>query len=698
MSNQPLRQFVRRLRNTLGDETGGLTDAQLLERFVTGRDEAAFEVLVWRHGPMVLGVCERLLHNEQDVEDVFQAAFLALARKAGSISKREALGGWLHTTTLRTALRVRLRASQQGRHQGLPTDVADPAASDEIWRDLRPVLDEEIGQLPLKYRLPIILFYLQGKTTEEVAQQLGCARGTVCSRLSWARERLRSRLSRRGLAFTGAALATALSRSTVLAVPTRLVQTTLKGSLAFAAGQATAGAISTQAVTLAEGAIKAMFMTKLKLTAAILLTMTLAALGAGLWTQRVLAEKPAPGPELVGKDAGAVRLPAELLPTLGIQVAEVRPRPAPLPRVLRLTGSTALDPAHLVRIRSRLTGEVIEVGEVKEDGETRPIRAGDKVSKGQLLAVIWSKELGEKKGELLDALVQLGLNQAILARIEKSYKDGAIPEVVYQQALRNVAADQNAVARAERTLGFWRLPEEEIKSVREEAERIAQRKGKRDAEKEKNWGRLEIRSPQDGIIVERNIVRHEFVADLTICLFQIAQLDRLLVVVNVPEDDLPAVLTLPANSRKWTVQAAGQVHAIEGKIDDVGFLIDPSQHTATAKGYIENRDHKVRAGQFITASITLPAATREMAVPAAAVVEEGGASFVFVQPDPKQLVYQQRRVLVVRRGREVVHIRSPLSAEDERQGFQPLRSGERIVTSAAVELKALLDDLKKEKR
>src|SRR5437763_66137 len=101
MANPQLHLFVRHLRSTLGPESGGLTDGQLLERFVSSRDEAAFEVLMWRHGPMVLGVCTRLLPNEQDAEDVFQATFLTLARKAGSISKREALGGWLHTTACR---------------------------------------------------------------------------------------------------------------------------------------------------------------------------------------------------------------------------------------------------------------------------------------------------------------------------------------------------------------------------------------------------------------------------------------------------------------------------------------------------------------------------------------------------------------------------------------------------------------------
>ena len=107
MANPQLHLFVRRLRHTLGPESGGMTDGQLLERFVSSRDEPAFEVLMWRHGPMVLGVCTRLLANEQDAEDVFQATFLTLARKADSIGNRDSLGGWLYTTACRAALRAR---------------------------------------------------------------------------------------------------------------------------------------------------------------------------------------------------------------------------------------------------------------------------------------------------------------------------------------------------------------------------------------------------------------------------------------------------------------------------------------------------------------------------------------------------------------------------------------------------------------
>jgi membrane fusion protein, heavy metal efflux system len=700
MANPQLHWFVRRLRHTLGPESGGMTDGQLLERFVSSRDEPAFEVLMWRHGPMVLGVCTRLLANEQDAEDVFQATFLTLARKAGSIGKRESLGGWLYTTACRAALRARLRGTHQARVQGLPGDVPAPEAADNSSCDLRPLLDEEIARLPLKYRLPVLFVYLQGKTTAEVALQLGCPRGTVCSRLSWARDRLRSRLLRRGFTYSGPALVTALYYGSAKAVPPGLVQATLKGALAFATGQVTAEVISTQAAIIAEGVLKAMFLTKLKVIAGVLLTVSVLTLGAGLWTQRVQADKESPDavPELVAGDANAIRVPADMVVPFGIQAAEVQRRAAKPPRILSLAGSLALDPERLVRVRSLVQGEVVAIGQVEEKGEAgdrlvRPIRAGAQVRKGQLLAVVWSKEVGEKKGELVDALLRLRQDRAILAKVEEAYKQGNIPEVTFLQTQRNVQADQNTIARVERTLRIWRLSETEIKAVRDEADRIIGRQGKRHEETEKNWARVEIHAPLDGTIVEKNFAVGEVLTDQTIDLVKIANLDRLIVVVNVAEADLAALLAQLSGSRKWTVQPVGGP-PIAAEMDEIGYLIDPNQHTANVKGYIDNPGHKLRAGQFITVSIVLPVPVREMTVPAGAVVDEDKASYVFVQPDPKQFVYRQRRVLVVRRGQDVVHIRSPLTSEEERQGFQSLRAGERILTGGVVELKATLDDLK----
>jgi cobalt-zinc-cadmium efflux system membrane fusion protein len=142
------------------------------------------------------------------------------------------------------------------------------------------------------------------------------------------------------------------------------------------------------------------------------------------------------------------------------------------------------------------------------------------------------------------------------------------------------------------------------------------------------------------------------------------------------------------------VRAAGAAAGLQGPIEEIGYLIDPNQHTAVIKGHIDNREGRLRAGQFITATITLPPAAGEVVLPAAAVVEEGRGTFVFVQPDARRSFYEERRVLVVRRSHEAVHVRSRLTPAQERRGLQAVRPGERVVTAGALELKALLDDLK----
>ena len=215
--------LIRRLRRVAEQTADGATDASLLERFVAGRDEAAFELLLWRHGPMVLGLCRRMLRCEQDAEDAFQTAFLLLSRKAASVRRGEAVAGWLYRTAYRIALRVRQTA--RFRPVAIPPGsdpVASPSDPDIIWRDLRPVLDDEIQRLPAKYRLPIILCYFQGRTHAEAALELGCPKGTVSVRLQRGRELLRGRLTRRGLALSAASLALlAAGRTASAAVPGR---------------------------------------------------------------------------------------------------------------------------------------------------------------------------------------------------------------------------------------------------------------------------------------------------------------------------------------------------------------------------------------------------------------------------------------------------------------------------------------------
>lgn len=194
-----LEDNVRRVVG--GSNLNGVPDAELLARFVKEHDEAAFELLLWRHGGLVLNVCLRVLGDRHQAEDAFQVTFLTLAQRAGAIGRGEAVAGWLYQVAHRVALRMRARSRREQPLGDMPLPGREPEPAETAeWRDLRPLLDAEVDRLPEKYRIAFVLCYLEGKTNEEAARELGCPRGTVDSRLARARERLRARLARRGLA------------------------------------------------------------------------------------------------------------------------------------------------------------------------------------------------------------------------------------------------------------------------------------------------------------------------------------------------------------------------------------------------------------------------------------------------------------------------------------------------------------------
>src|SRR5262249_19279208 len=296
MAGARTNPILRLVRTIVGPpDPGDDPDRRLLERFVNDADEGAFRDLVRRHGPLVLGVCTRVLDSEHDAEDAFQATFLVLVRKAGSIRAPELLGPWLYGVAQRTALKVKAAARRRRRLEKRLADLTHaPAPDDLIWRDLRPVLDEEVNRLPRRYRAAVVLCYLEGKTNEQAARILGCPQGTVFSRLAWARERLRRQLGRRGLALTVGALAAFLTPSAASAVAARLVDVTSEAAAGFAAGKAAvAGTISARAATFAEGVLREMFLTKLKIAAVALLTAGVAGTAALLLTCQTLAGGPA---------------------------------------------------------------------------------------------------------------------------------------------------------------------------------------------------------------------------------------------------------------------------------------------------------------------------------------------------------------------------------------------------------------------
>jgi RNA polymerase sigma factor (sigma-70 family) len=294
MAHGSLAGAIRQLREAVGQPgVGSESDAELLARFVARRDAAAFEQLVCRHDRMVRGVCRRVLRGAEDVEDVWQATFLTLARKAGEVGSVQSLGGWLYRVAYRMAIRVRADAVRRDRHEravGGPTvtrDSDDPFQH-AVQQDLSAIVGEEIDRLPEKYRTPVVLCYLEGKTNEEAALLLGCPAGTVVTWLARTRERLRVRLARRGVTIGASALIALLTRpGTGEAAPSAGWAATVRAAVAVADGHLTGAVVSHRVVSLITGACHAMSLNRFKLAAAALAALCLVGVGSGVLAGRL---------------------------------------------------------------------------------------------------------------------------------------------------------------------------------------------------------------------------------------------------------------------------------------------------------------------------------------------------------------------------------------------------------------------------
>jgi RNA polymerase sigma factor (sigma-70 family) len=293
MATAQMDRVIRHLRRAvLRQDRVGWTDGQLLASFIDQKDEGAFEALVRRHGPMVFGVCRRVLRNHHDAEDAFQATFLVLARKASLVRPRERLANWLHGVALRTAMKAKtITAKRKGREKRLTEMRELEATQQEEWRDLQTLLDQELNGLPQNYRLPILLCDLEGKSIKQATQQLGWPQGTLAGRLARGRKLLAKRLANRGVVLSAGSLAAVVSQNVASAgVPTSLVSFTVKAASLVAAGQmAVAGVVPVKVAALMEGAMKAMLITKLKTVTVALLVVAAVGIGGGVLSRSTTA-------------------------------------------------------------------------------------------------------------------------------------------------------------------------------------------------------------------------------------------------------------------------------------------------------------------------------------------------------------------------------------------------------------------------
>ena len=297
MPKAPFADLLHYLRHLYPADAGGNSaDGELLNRFISAHDEDAFTALVHRHGSMVLSVCQRLLGDRHLAEDSFQATFIVLARRAATIRSRTSLGTWLYAVAQRVALKAKGKtAAWRNRERQSGTMTSGHQLNEHTWQELRSILDEEIARLPEKYQAPLVLCYLEAKSHDRAAKELGCAKTTLERRLSRGRELLRLRLIRRGVTLSAAALATTLGdKAMAVPVGVSLTINTVKAAIDVIAGKALAdGFLAARAVVLAEEAMVGMAGVKGKLVL-LVLVVGLAIGGAGWACYGALGETSQP--------------------------------------------------------------------------------------------------------------------------------------------------------------------------------------------------------------------------------------------------------------------------------------------------------------------------------------------------------------------------------------------------------------------
>jgi membrane fusion protein, heavy metal efflux system len=457
-----------------------------------------------------------------------------------------------------------------------------------------------------------------------------------------------------------------------------------------------------------------------------------------LWTappERTVVEKKTDLPvELVKGSPHTLAVPEDVLKSLGIRQGKIE-RIAPAKtvtegRLLTMPGSTAQDDTRLSRVRVRFNAQVVDIRKIvphpdqpeSSENREREILTGDPIKEGDTLAVLQSVEVANMKSTLVNAWVQLYFDQELLDRYEANPQ--AVPEINRLTAERNVRQDQTTIASSNLTLRIWGFSDEDLQDLRKEADELIQLrlKGKKEKEAKKEedaawavkkdaWMRVEVKAPRSGILVERNISRGEFVADNTLPLFQIANVNRIVILANPPEDDLPSLLREKKEKKQllWTVHTVGlPPEGVTAPVSEISNFIDQNQHTAVIKGYIDNPDDRVRAGQFASATIELSPPEHAVEIPINALVEDGKQSIVFVvtKGEKDRLVVTMRRVIVTGRFDKVAWVLSDFkdlapakqrrTNEEGEEGLlepQSLEKGARVLTSGALELKAALKDL-----
>ncbi len=453
-----------------------------------------------------------------------------------------------------------------------------------------------------------------------------------------------------------------------------------------------------------------------------------------------------PRVELVADQPNTVRIPSELFARPKYKTDKGSPSEprfktdvvsgTPIPEPLRLRGSIIIDPNRNARIHSLFSGQVVKIGlpgnmAMNSKGLSNTpelgLRPGDDVKQGQILAVIYSKDAGALKTDLLTRLTQLWADQTVLDRYEKteSISPGVVPPTQLTQLRQTVQSDWVSVRNARRNLRASQFKEDEIQVVEDEAEKLKTNpNAQHDPELERTWAEYLVRAPFDGKIVEKNATLGDAI-DPTVDLYKMAKLDRLQVLVDVYEEDLPKIQKIAEEAEKaerdatpiggtnspglddvvraagdrirsWTISYQATGEGETGAFEKLGVVIDPMQHTGTVRGWVNNARNRLFLGQFVIATIPLKQDPDLVAVPTGAVVESAGMPTIFVRTNEKDSHYTERKVAVVVRGREQIFLRREPNAAERARGAEPIHPGEVVISRGAVELGGELETLQSE--
>jgi RND family efflux transporter MFP subunit len=646
MAESERASILNRIRRMTA-EVGGASDAQLLDRFAANRDEAAFELLLWRHARLVFGVCLRILHDPHDAEDAFQATFLALARHAGRIARREAVAGWLHKVAYRVALTARNQRARRDDREKLIGDaehIADlPDAETSLEnQELRRVLDQEISRLPERFRAAVVLCYLEGKSVDEAAMLLGCPRGTVASRLARARERLRLRLAGRGLAVT-AALAI-LTQANAAPRPLSLISKLTAAAMRYTApGAAADGVLSPRITALTEEVFHAMFLRKLRTGIVVLIALVgILLAGSGL-AIGFHANAGQPGAsqnngeasraqgadrEEQVKDKPAVR---------GLQVVTVS-RPAQRQAAPFQDYTGRLESRLAVEVRPAVSGFVQKVC----------FKAGARVKKGDVLFELDPRAarlaLDKAEAELALAEAKRKRSRADLERASNLLKTRGIGREDYDKITEQVAAAEAAVKIARVEIDRARLDLEATKVV---------------APMDGQIGRPLV---DPGTLVFRG-------QDRATLLTTVTSFDP--IILNFDMDER-SYLRYQRLVREKQVDGAGSVLRMrlasekgfphKGTLESVENHVNPRTGSVQVRGIFPNPGQRLLPGMFAGVRMTFGPPSAVLEIPEEAVLTDQGKKYVLVLS--KGNVAQRREVTLGQTDNGLRIIEKGLGAED----------------------------------